>query len=227
MKEAYVVVLGDLGRSPRMCNHALSLANEGFSVTLLGYAGSSLKSEVTNHTSIHVKTMHQFPSSLNKTLPRLLCYALKVLWQTVLLLCALPFFTGPDFILLQNPPTIPPLVVSYFYTFFHPGCKLVLDWHNYGFSIMALALGFGHPLVKFSKFVEDFIGRRVPLAFCVSKAMKKDLESRLNLCATVLYDRPPESFRPISVEERHQLFQKLALTYPEQLTEQLSEVIHE
>lgn len=32
-----VVVLGDVGRSPRMQYHALSLAQNGFSVTLLGF----------------------------------------------------------------------------------------------------------------------------------------------------------------------------------------------
>ena len=120
-KSAYVVVLGDLGRSPRMCNHALSLANEGFSVTLLGYAGSSLKSEIAGHSLISVRTMSTFPASWSRSLPRLLCYAFKVLWQTLLLFFALPFLAGPDFIFLQNPPTIPPLVVCYFYTFFHPG----------------------------------------------------------------------------------------------------------
>uniref|UniRef100_A0A8D0HL38 Uncharacterized protein n=1 Tax=Sphenodon punctatus TaxID=8508 RepID=A0A8D0HL38_SPHPU len=34
-----VVVLGDLGRSPRMQYHALSLARRGRRVTLLGYLG--------------------------------------------------------------------------------------------------------------------------------------------------------------------------------------------
>jgi beta-1,4-mannosyltransferase len=224
MKTAYVIVLGDLGRSPRMCNHALSLANEGFAVTLLGHGGSSVTTELSSHSNVKIKTMPTYPNCLNRSLPRLLCYVFKVLWQTLMLLCALPFFVGPDFILLQNPPTIPPLIVCYFYTCFHRQSRLVLDWHNYGFSIMALALGRNHILVKLSKYIEDSIGRRVPLSFCVSKAMKKDLESRLDLSATVLYDRPPESFRPITIEERHQLFEKLSRSYPDLLTEKDSEV---
>ena len=224
MKSAYVVVLGDLGRSPRMCNHALSLANEGFAVTLLGHGGSSVTNELSSHSNVTIRTMPIFPNCLNRSLPRLLCYVFKVLWQTLMLLWALPFFVGPDFILLQNPPTIPPLVVCYFYTCLHRQSRLILDWHNYGFSIMALALGRDHILVRFSKYIEDLIGRRVPLSFCVSKAMKKDLESRLDLSATVLYDRPPESFRPITIEERHQLFEKLSRSYPDLLTEQNSEV---
>lgn len=36
-RHVMVVVLGDLGRSPRMQYHALSLAKNGFSVTLLGF----------------------------------------------------------------------------------------------------------------------------------------------------------------------------------------------
>lgn len=36
-RHAVVVVLGDVGRSPRMQYHALSLAKCGFSVTLLGF----------------------------------------------------------------------------------------------------------------------------------------------------------------------------------------------
>jgi hypothetical protein len=37
-RHAAVVVLGDIGRSPRMMNHAESLANLGFTVSLVGYA---------------------------------------------------------------------------------------------------------------------------------------------------------------------------------------------
>ena len=36
-RHVMVVVLGDVGRSPRMQYHALSLAKGGFSVTLLGF----------------------------------------------------------------------------------------------------------------------------------------------------------------------------------------------
>lgn len=36
-RHVVVVVLGDVGRSPRMQYHALSLARSGFSVTLLGF----------------------------------------------------------------------------------------------------------------------------------------------------------------------------------------------
>ena len=38
-----IVVLGDVGRSPRMQYHALSFIRTGFSVELIGYRGISLK----------------------------------------------------------------------------------------------------------------------------------------------------------------------------------------
>lgn len=38
-KHACVIVLGDLGRSPRMNYHCLSLAKAGFNVTFIGYKG--------------------------------------------------------------------------------------------------------------------------------------------------------------------------------------------
>jgi beta-1,4-mannosyltransferase len=38
-KTAFVVVLGDLGRSPRMNYHCLSLTNLGYKIKFIGYAG--------------------------------------------------------------------------------------------------------------------------------------------------------------------------------------------
>jgi len=39
-KRVHVVVLGDIGRSPRMQFHALSLTNAGFQVCIFGYLGN-------------------------------------------------------------------------------------------------------------------------------------------------------------------------------------------
>ena len=44
-KEAFVVVLGDLGRSPRMNYHSLSLAKLGYQVKMIGYAGKRLEKQ--------------------------------------------------------------------------------------------------------------------------------------------------------------------------------------
>ena len=39
---ACIIVIGDIGRSPRMQYHALSLAKTGFDVDIVGYGGELL-----------------------------------------------------------------------------------------------------------------------------------------------------------------------------------------
>ena len=217
-RSAIVLVLGDIGRSPRMCNHAVALANVGFNVTLVGYdQGSNLNQSVKSSAKIKVAPLYPYPKILTRWLPRILGLGLKVIWQLITLCFSLPWmcFRGPDVLLMQNPPSIPTLGVSYVYAFFHPGTKLVLDWHNYGFSILQLSFNGRHILVWVAKKFEAFFGPRVHAAFCVSKAMKRDLHNKWNIDATVLYDRPMNSFRPSTLEEKHELMTRLSGLYPE------------
>lgn len=44
----------------------------------------------------------------------------------------------------------------------------------------------------------------------MTKALESDLYNRWGIEATVLYDRPADIFRPISLDEKHQLFLKLS-----------------
>jgi len=46
VKKAIVLVLGDIGHSPRMCYHASSLASHGVNVELVGYSGSEPHPEI-------------------------------------------------------------------------------------------------------------------------------------------------------------------------------------
>src|SRR5262245_39399783 len=108
-----IVVLGDIGRSPRMQYHALAFASSLAEVDLVGYAGSALHHAVREHAHI---TCHLLPPPLlqrHHRLPRFLFlgYALlKVLSQCGQLLWVLLFSVAkPHFILLQNPPAIPTL----------------------------------------------------------------------------------------------------------------------
>ena len=80
-------------------------------------------------------------------LPRLLGYLVKTVWQAVSLLLALPLFSHLDFLLVQTPPGIPSLPVLWLYCTLK-GTRLVVDWHNYSHTILALALSKSHPLVR-------------------------------------------------------------------------------
>jgi len=218
-RSAYVLVLGDIGRSPRMCNHAVALANVGFDVTLMGYdQGSNLHESVRNSPQITVSPIRTYPQWLSSWMPRPVSLVFKAFWQFVTLLCfALPHWKVPDIIIVQNPPTIPTLIVSVAYASLHRRTKVVLDWHNYGFSILQMSFdgSRNHPMVMLARYIESTFGARVAAAFCVSRAMKTDLYEKWNINATVLYDRPLHTFRPCSLEEKHQLISKLADDYPQ------------
>ena len=58
---ACVVVLGDVGRSPRMQYHTLSLANNGFSVDLIAYKGSRPIQQIENNVRIKQSLMNDVP----------------------------------------------------------------------------------------------------------------------------------------------------------------------
>lgn len=61
MPKVSIVVLGDVGRSPRMQYHAMSLANEGYSVSIIGYEGSKPVQSLLDHDKISFKYLLNCP----------------------------------------------------------------------------------------------------------------------------------------------------------------------
>jgi len=110
-------------------------------------------------------------------LPFFLRYIIKVIWQTIDLLWSLLSKRIPDILIMQNPPAIPTIPICWFYCVL-TGTQFIIDWHNYAYSLMALSLGKNHILVKLAKAIEVIFGRRATNNFCVTKAMKNDLENR-------------------------------------------------
>lgn len=66
---------------------------------------------------------------------------LALLWM---LLVRLP---RPDVILLQLPPAIPTMLVCKLAALRH-GARLVYDWHNFAYTLMAIGMGRRHPVVR-------------------------------------------------------------------------------
>ncbi|XP_069124573.1 chitobiosyldiphosphodolichol beta-mannosyltransferase-like [Argopecten irradians] len=206
-----IVVLGDLGRSPRMLYHAKSFAKEGYEVDLVGYSGSKLHEDIQINRRINRHYLWE-PPIFVKYVPTLLAYVLKVLWLVTSLGLKLLFLPKANYLLIQNPPSIPTMFVALVVCLLR-GSVLITDWHNYGFTILALSLGNNHPLVKFSKWYEKLFGRFSKANICVTKAMREDLRT-WGISAETLYDRPAEIFQEATVEERHDLFSRLSLAYP-------------
>lgn len=211
-----VVVLGDIGRSPRMQYHALSIASHGGTVDIIGYAGSDLHPDILQNRLIKIVPIPAWPRTLqfdNRIL--FLCTApLKVLWQIWSLYYALSYRTrAAKWMLIQNPPSIPTLAVASLVSFLR-NTRLVIDWHNFGYSILALRLGPKHPLVRISEWYEGFFSRRrVHSHICVTNAMARVLKDKWGITnALPLHDRPADIYQPLDQQHRTELLQALPAT---------------
>lgn len=212
-RRVVILVLGDLGRSPRMNYHALSLADGNIDVELCGYTESPLMQRVKNHDRI---TVHSIPVIKNDP-PRLfVVYAIrKVLLQHVYIYQLLKQFVDTDYLIIQNPPSIPVLgVARFFCLFISTRTKLIIDWHNLGYSILALKLGSNHPLVRIHKLYEKWLGGIAFVHLTVSIAMGEMLREQFNMKAKriiPLYDRPSSLMNVLSENEK----QKVIDSHPE------------
>ena len=70
-KRALVLVLGDLGRSPRMQYHVVSLAEAGYLVDLMGDPGSPLPESIQRHKRVSIVYLSP-ASKISANLPRFL-----------------------------------------------------------------------------------------------------------------------------------------------------------
>lgn len=175
-KNICVIVLGDIGRSPRMQYHSLSLAEIGHKVDLIGYGDTEPMEEVKEAPLLYYHYLVPCPQVPIK----LINYAFKTIWQALNLLFLLMIIRKPNTLIVQNPPAIPALIVCWIFCRI-VGSKFVVDWHNYGHTILALNLSKSHKLVQLTEKIETFIGRKADHNFCVTNAMKNDLGTRFKI----------------------------------------------
>ncbi|KAI0696494.1 mannosyltransferase [Cerioporus squamosus] len=218
LRSVAILVLGDIGRSPRMMYHTESFANNKFLTYLVGYGGSTPIPSLLSTPLVKILHLTEPPRYLTR-LPFVIGGPMKVARQvleiTYTLAVRIPH--PPEFILVQNPPSIPTLAIVYFVSEMR-GCKVIIDWHNTGYSILALRLGWQHPFIRIAKWFEGYFGKYAYAHLCVSKAMLKFLVSEWDIQGhkVVLYDRPPAHFGRASASQTHELFQRLlpALSSP-------------
>jgi len=133
------------------------------------------------------------------------------------LLVSVPSKPSVDCMLVQNPPAVPLLIVSriccwilgYFGNRRRPP-GLVFDWHNLGYTMFDS----GSTVQKWTKRYEQWMGPKADGHLTVTSAMKTYLQDDFlqlsqNDNIRVLYDCPPTMFRPLSMEEQHELLIKM------------------
>src|SRR5918993_2955509 len=99
-----VVVLGDLGRSPRMQYHALALAVNGGDVDLVGLEGAPVHAALTAEPRVrsHRLSDHSFKSRASRGRTRFVWMsAARASMQATSLLSTLLRLPRPDVILVQ------------------------------------------------------------------------------------------------------------------------------
>lgn len=215
-----IVVLGDFGRSPRMQQHALSLADAGVRVVVVAHGGSAPHSRVREHARISLCEIQPF--AVPASLPTLAALPLKALAQAATLFHALGVRAPrSDLVLVQNPPAIPTLAVALVVSALR-GARLAIDWHNFGYTVLRVSmlarrglpamarLGPGvRALVSIAHLYERACCLFASTHLCVSEAMAEELRASWHVRATVLHDRPAAAFSPVSVDARHALLYRL------------------
>lgn len=188
LRTVAILVLGDIGRSPRMMYHAESFARNEYETFLIGYRGASeghvpsqfvseyaagSKPSPTLRSLPHIRFLYlSEPPSLINRLPFIAAAPIKIVHQVATILVALVVRVAhpPEFIMVQvrtlsaslnflllihfdktqNPPSIPTLALVWLVGWLR-GSKVIIDWHNLGYSILALKLGPNHILVRIAK----------------------------------------------------------------------------
>ncbi|XP_049401428.1 UDP-glycosyltransferase TURAN isoform X3 [Solanum stenotomum] len=111
----------------------------------------------------------------------------------------------PDVFIVQNPPSVPTLVAVKLASWIRRSA-FIIDWHNFGYTLLALSLGRNSRFVALYHWIEKHFGKMANGSLCVTKAMQHELAQNWGISATVLYDQPPDFFQPASLEEKHKLF---------------------
>ncbi|KAG7356507.1 Cleft lip and palate transmembrane protein 1 (CLPTM1) domain containing protein [Nitzschia inconspicua] len=222
-----VIVLGDLGRSPRMQYHANSLLQAGHSVSLIGYVGEDLIPSLQNMEKESSGQLNVIrfsvptPAFLRKILPLYLIWRISSLCLSLLyiLVVTVPKATSGtsrknvDCVLVQNPPAMPLLAIIYVYCHFiarylqgyTPG--FIIDWHNLGFTMLSSNL-----FSKIARFYEESMAPRATAHFCVTEAMGKFINQQFfvpNEGISILHDCSNSMFRPQTLEDNHKMMKRL------------------
>lgn len=190
-----VVVLGDIGHSPRMQYHALGLAQQGkVLVELIGFPGSKPIPELSKNSSIIIRHIRPIHISPRLKVPFVVYAILKVVWESLQLLGLLLFTRyRPEVIMVQTPPAVPCMAVAALISKL-TGSRLVVDFHN--ITYMHLGSKVKTPALLWAvRMYEQIVSRLATVSFCVTKSMAEFLRDSFRISRVyTLYDKPGPQF---------------------------------
>jgi len=206
-----VIVVGDLGRSPRMQYHAASLAAAGSDVDLIGLEGAAVMRMLASDPRIRVHRIRDraFAGRARGGVRRFVYgSAARGIQQAITIFVTSMRIARPDVILVQNPPAFPTLFVGWLVARLR-GARFIIDWHNLSHTIAAVKVGIHHRAVKALARSERRWARRADAHLTVSKTFAEWLKREYGVVATVVYDRPSSAFVRPTPEAASALWQKL------------------
>lgn len=201
-RRVIIFVLGDLGHSPRMCYHARSFADKGYTVDLCGYLEEKPPIDLIENENININEVEIIRNT--QGLPFIVFGVFKVVKQVFNITKLLFELRGANYLLVQNPPSIPTLLIAVLYRYL-TRAKLIIDWHNLGYSILQIKLDSHHPFVSLSRIYEKFLAIFADLNLTVTDAMRKFLRKQCGVekkRIIVLYDKAAQQFEPLSADEK-------------------------
>lgn len=216
-KKVCIVVIGPLVRSPRMMFHIKAFLLSGFDVEIISQASDRDLEELNKKYEKVIKDEYLSNSEdddienkptfnfhiLESEKYKKQSYVVKAISQTLTLLKMIWSVRSCDYVLMQNPPSIPvlPMLIISKLIF---SWKVIIDWHNFGYSIFLLK---GESkkiklLAYLYQKLEFCFGKYADYQIVVTEKMGKDLIQRWELKKdaekiTVVYDYPDEQFQPI------------------------------
>ncbi len=173
--------------------HALALAARDLHVDLIGFSGVGLHPEVAAQPAIETHWIVDPAPMPTAAGARFAARAAaRAVAQATKLTAALVSLPPPDLILMQTPPAIPAGPIAWLLARAR-GARFVLDWHNLGWTLLALKPGAARTAAGL-RFGESRLARRADAHLCVSQALRDWLLRECGVRAAVLYDRPPAWF---------------------------------
>lgn len=216
-----VIVLGDIGRSPRMQYHTYSLSKlyPNSTIQLVGYSGTTCFDIINQQNNINIISFTPYHIVLNNNNNIIVLYItalVKIITQIIQLFYILLFkIHKSNLYLVQTPPAIPTLFVIYIVSLIH-NASVILDWHNLGYTLLENKFKDNKSIktrliIKISKIYESLFGKLLNTnnSLCVTHAMKQYLKSWSNINSITLYDKPPYHFKQLTIQQQHTLWMKL------------------